>query len=56
LGLLIFWKEKVSGHLGHNVANEVSGFIAPVGGVGEMAVDISHFEHVNRICPLEKVS
>ena len=34
-----FVEKKLSGHLDHNVANEVCGFIAPVGGIGEMAVD-----------------
>jgi hypothetical protein len=57
----LFWladfvERRISGHLDHNVANEVSGLIAPVGGIGKMAVDFSHFEHVNCVCPLEKVS
>ena len=54
--LAVFVKRRISGHLDHNVANEVSGLIAPVGGIGKMAVDLYHFEHLKCVCPLEKVS
>ena len=50
------WERKrLSGHFNDYVTDEVGGFIAPVGGIGEMAVYFPHFEHVNRVRTFEKV-
>jgi len=39
----------------HNAGDDVGGLVAAVGGIAEMAVDLSHLEHIDRIRPFEEI-
>ena len=40
----------------HNAGDDVGRFIAPVGSVAEMAINLAHLEHVDGIRSLEEIS
>ncbi len=44
-------------HVFHDDArDDIGGFIAPVGGIAEMAIYLAHLQHVNSVRSLEQVS
>ena len=39
-----------------DAGDDIGGFIDPVGGVAEMAIDLTHLQHINGVRSFEKVS
>ena len=39
-----------------DAGDDVGSLISPVGSVAEMAINLTHLKHVNRICSLEEIS
>jgi hypothetical protein len=55
MGLSAFVSDEL--HMFHDDAGDDIGcFIAPIGGVAEMAIDLAHLQHVNGVRSFEKVS